>query len=199
MSPARNRINAGRPDGGQYAPTTHSDAVPSLHSPAELRLRHIAAVRNHQLIIREQQEFLAAQKLDLDKQLRETAEAAAAIEILEVLPNAASITYRKDGSEVVFMQALDAAGETIVHDDDLADPESQWSSSGHASMHRAIRRSEEGLEEAEWHSRGWMNIDVNAVIAKAGTRLKSAPAPDLATDLLTPAQRKLLAEAAETA
>jgi putative ABC transport system permease protein len=40
---------------------------------------------------------------------------------------------------------------------------------------------------------------INAVIAKAGTRLKSAPAPDLATDLLTPAQRKLLAEAAETA
>lgn len=174
MSPAQSRVSGGRPEGGQYAATEHSDAVVAL-SPDADRLRTIAAVRSHRLALNEQQKALDAQRHALDRQFHETATASAAIEILEVLPQAAIISYRRDGSEVTFMSALDAEGATIVTDEDVWDWGKEWARND--PFKSALRRSEEILEASELPVERWVDINVNDAIAKAAARLESEAAP----------------------
>lgn len=194
MSPIQNRITAGRPEGGQYAATVHSDAVPSL-SPAAERMGKIAELRSQQLARKEQLDFLNSQRFELDKQINDSATALAAIEMLEVLPQAAKISYVKDGSEITFVRAENAAGVLIVEDEELWDSTGPWRKD--RNFLTAVRRSEENLEASGLHFDRRINIDVNDAISKAAARLESAPVPDLATAPLTRQQRALLAKAAD--
>ncbi|HEX9225133.1 MAG TPA: hypothetical protein VF885_00580 [Arthrobacter sp.] len=148
----------------------HSDAVVAL-SPAADRLSSIATIRSHQLAWRELQDSLEAQRAAVDSHVRQAATASAAIEILEVLPQAAKIMYRMDGNEIVFVRATDAVGEAIVEEDDFSDPDSPWTRSEYRPLRAAVRRSEEGLEAAGIHFRGWLDVDVNDAISRAAARL----------------------------
>jgi hypothetical protein len=197
VSPNQNRVNAGRPEGGQYTATVHSDEVPCL-SPAAQRMGSIAELRSQQLAWKEQLDFLEAQRFEVDKQVSDAATALAAIEILEVLPQAAKISYVKDGSEITFVRAEDAAGAVIVEDEDLLDSTGPWRND--RTFLAAVRRSEENLEASGlflFDRR--IDISVNDAIAKAAARLETEPLPDLATAPLTRPQRALLANAADEA
>lgn len=162
------RVDGGRPEGGQYAAAAHSDAVVAL-SPAADRLSSIAALRSQQLVWQQQKETLDEQQRQLANKVRDAATASAAIEILEVLPQAATISYRRDGSEVVFMSALDANGGTIVTDDDVWDWDKEWARNH--PFKAALRRSEEILEASELPVDRWVDINVNDAIRKAAARL----------------------------
>jgi len=173
VSPIPNRVTGGRPEGGQFAPTAHSDTVPAL-SPAASRRRSIATLRAQQLAWKEQQDSLDTQRYEVDKQVRAAATASAAIEMLEVLPQAEKLSYRKDGSEVTFISALDSDGNTIVNDSDLWDSDSPWSKD--RTFQAAVRRTEENLEASEVPIDRWIDIDVNDAINKAAARLDAAEA-----------------------
>jgi len=94
--------------------------------------------------------------------------------MLEVLPQAEKLSYRKDGSEVTFISALDSDGNTIVNDSDLWDSDSPWSKD--RTFQAAVRRTEENLEASEVPIDRWIDIDVNDAINKAAARLDAAEA-----------------------
>jgi hypothetical protein len=112
---------------------------------------------------------LTAQQHELDRQNRRAATASAAIEILDVLPQAATISYRRDGSEVTFVKAVDADGQTIVSEDDLSDWDNPWYKD--RTFQTAVRRSEEGLEASELPVDRWVDINVDDAIRKAAAHL----------------------------
>jgi hypothetical protein len=165
---AQCRVSGGRPDGGQYTSTAHSDAVVAL-SPADQRREAIAAIRSQQAAWQRQQEILDAQRDELASKIRDAATASAAIDMLDVLPRVATLSYRRDGSEVTFVEAVDADGSTIVSENDLCDWNNPWYKD--RSFQAAARRSEERLEASELPVERWVDIDVNDAIAKAAARL----------------------------
>lgn len=81
--------------------------------------------------------------------------------------------------------------------DDFLDPDSLWFKD--RTFQRAVRRTEEDLEAAEYYIDRWIDIGVNDAIAKAGARLEQEPTPDLAAAPLTPGQGELLVKAAKVA
>ncbi|HEX9087056.1 MAG TPA: hypothetical protein VF867_05980 [Arthrobacter sp.] len=168
----RNRVTGGRPEGGQYAAIAHSDTVPSL-SPAASRRQSIAALRARQLTWKDLQDSLEAQRAEVDSKVRDAATAFAAIDMLEVLPQVAKLSYRRDGNEIVFISAADSDGETIVSDSELWDPDNPWAKD--RTFQAAVRRTEENLEASGLDDR-WLDIDVNDAIAKAAARLDTAGA-----------------------
>jgi hypothetical protein len=173
---AQGRVSGGRPDGGQYTSTEHSDAVVTL-SPTAQRMRSIAAIHSQQVAWLRQQEILDAQRDELASKIRDAATASAAIEMLDVLPQIATLSYRRDGSEVTFVEAVDADRNIIVSESDLCDWDNPWYKD--RSFQEAARRSEERLEASELPLERWVDIDVNDAIAKAAARLESEAAPVL--------------------
>lgn len=89
--------------------------------------------------------------------------------MLEVLPQVARLSYRGDGNEIVFTNAVHASGERIVDKTDLSDPASPWSNE--RTFLAAVRHTEIDLETAEVPIDRWLDIDVNDAIAKAAARL----------------------------
>jgi hypothetical protein len=170
VNAAQSRVSGGRPDGGQYTATEHSDTVVAL-SPAADRLASIAAIRSQQLVWQQQKEALDEQQRQLANKVGDAATASAAIELLEVLPQAATISYRRDGSEVVFMSALDADGATIVTDEDVWDWDKEWARNH--PFKAALRRSEEILEASGLPVDRWVDINVDDAIRKAAARLQA--------------------------
>ncbi|BCW73450.1 hypothetical protein [Arthrobacter sp. NicSoilB8] len=111
MSPAQDRVNGRRPEGVRLP--EHSDAVVAL-SPAAQRMRSNPCARNQQLTRERQGEVLDAQRDELPSEIRHAATASAAIQMLNVPPQAATLSERRDGAEVTFFEAVDADGNTIV-------------------------------------------------------------------------------------
>lgn len=168
MTTTPDRQPSGIPAGGQFAASTHSEGVVSL-SPAANRRRSIAALRSQQLEWQERQESISARQNELDREVMDAATAVAAIDMLEVLPQASTLRYRTDGSEVVFVSATEADGTVIVDEDELADPDSPWRRD--RTFQSAVRRTEESLEASGLPIRRRLDINVHDSIAKAASRL----------------------------
>lgn len=169
---AQGRVAGGQPEGGRFAAAAHSDAVPSL-SPAASRRQSIAVLRARQVLWKEKQDSLTALLHEVDSKVRQAATVPTAIEMLEVLPQAARLSYRKDGNEIVFTGAADSNGEKIVDETDLSDWDNPWYKD--RTFQEAVRPTEENLEASGLDAR-WIDIDVNDAIARAAAKLESQAA-----------------------
>lgn len=91
VSPTQGRVTGGRPEGGQFACTEHSDAVvgPLPRRPADKVTR---CDRNQQRTRQRQREVLDAQGDELASKIRRAATASSAIQMLGVLPQAATLS-----------------------------------------------------------------------------------------------------------
>lgn len=130
---AQGRVSGGRPAGGRYTSTARRDPLPLARRQA------IDALRRPQLVWKEQQDLLDPQRHEVDKQIRQAATACAAIEMLDGLPQSATLTYRRDGEDIVFAVALEATGDTIVDENDLHHWDGPWDKD--STFQAAVRRS----------------------------------------------------------
>lgn len=59
--------------------------------------------------------------------------------MLDVLPQAATFTYRRDREDIVFAGALEATADTIVDENDLNHRDGRWDKA--STFQAAVRRS----------------------------------------------------------
>ena len=200
MPTNQTRQPEGTPTGGQWKATSHSDAVPTLGTPATDPLDALDAAR---LRISAQRQYLKDQELALKAATDRIAGASAAAKFLERYPEATSAHYRRTQfGSTTFLALYDNDGNVLMDEDRISgsgryDPSLQ---DDRFAIFGAMRHLDDA-EIAALPAQGVTILGDGREVLDLQRAIDSIPAgldaePDPYTDPLSAHTRKLLVDAA---